>query len=323
MALPALGIDVSKKKLDLGLLVDGKLKHKTCDNSLDGYQAMLEWLQRQKVGQVQAVLEATGGLEDGAATALADAGHLVSIQNPGLIAKFAQSLNVRSKTDKLDSEVIARYADRMHEDLRPWSPPPIELRELKHLVNRRQALVEMRTEELNRLEANPKAPTVKKSIAEHLAFLDEEIERLEALIRDHIDRHPGLKNQKDLLVSIPGIGEGTAALFLGEVGALLGQMTHAKQLVAHCGLNVRHKESGSSVRGRPRFSKCGNRRLRSALFMPAMCAAIHNPVIRAQSERLKEKGKPYKVRIGAAMRKLLHLMFGVLKTQTPFDPSFA
>lgn len=322
MALPSLGIDVSKKKLDLALLVDGKLKHKTCENTHDGFNVMLEWLKRQKVERVHAVFEATGGYEESAATALADAGHLVSIQNPALIAKFAQSLNVRSKTDKLDSSSIAHYAERMREDLRLWSPPPVELRELKDLVNRRQALVEMRTQELNRLEM-AKERSVRQSIQSHLAFLNDQIEKLEEQIRDHIDRHPGLKSQQELLQSIPGVGQGTAALFLAEVGGVIAQMTHAKQLVAYCGLNVRHHESGSSVRGRPRMSKFGNRKARTSLYMPAMSAIRYNPVIKALNDRLKTAGKPFKVCMGAAMRKLVHIIFGVLKHQTPFNANLA
>lgn len=324
MALPALGIDVSKKKLDLALLVSGKMKHKVCENTPAGYLTMLEWLKRQKVEQVHAVLEATGGLEEGAAIALAEAGHLVSLQNPGLIQKFAASLGHRSKTDKLDATAIALYADRMREDLRVWAPPPVELRELRELVNRRQALVEMRTQELNRLESlGKKGTSVRDSIQKVLAHLDQEIQRLEELIHDHINRHPGLKSQVGLLKSIPGVGDVTAALFLGEVGALLPSLTHAKQLVSYCGMNVRHKQSGSSVNGKSRISKCGNRRLRSALYMPALTALRMNDAVRALAARLEERGKSRMVQIGAAMRKLLHQMFGVLKHQREFDPAIA
>lgn len=317
--LPALGIDVSKKKLDLALLVNGKLKFKVCENSPDGYENMLRWLKHQKVEQVQAVLEATGGLEEGAATALADAGHLVSIQNPGLIHQFAASLGHRSKTDKLDASAIAHYADRMRSDLRPWSPPSLELRELRALVNRRQALVEMQTQELNRLEA-AKAPSVRQSIEKTLNHLKSEIKQLEDLIDQHIDRHPGLKSQVDLLTSIPGVGEGTATLFMAEVGAVIPNFTHAKQLVAHCGLNVRQRESGSSVRGRARLSKYGNKRLRAGLYLPALAAIRFNPDVKALAARLSDKGKSKMVTVGAAMRKLLHIMFGVLKHQRPFSP---
>lgn len=324
MALSSLGIDVSKKKLDLALLVDGKLRFKTCENTPAGHAAMLEWLKRQKVERVHAVLEATGGLEEAAATALVEAGHLVSVQNPGLIHQFAASLGHRSKTDKLDAEAIARYADRMREDLRPWSPPPVELRELRALANRRQALVEMQTQEQNRLgSVGQRDQEVRGSIEKVLASLAAEIQRLDELIRDHIDRHPGLKSQVGLLKSIPGVGPITAALFLAEVGALLPGFSHPKQLVAYCGMNVRQRQSGSSVHGRPRLSKAGNRRLRAALYMPAMAAIRFNDPIKALAERLQEKGKTRMVQIGAAMRKLLHQMFGVIKNQQAFDPAFA
>lgn len=322
MTIAALGIDVSKKKLDLALLVNGKLKHKTCDNTPDGYGVMLEWIKRQKLEQVHAVFEATGGFEEGPAIALADAGHLVSIQNPALIAKFAQSLGHRSKTDKLDAAAIALYGERMRQDLRLWSAPPLELRELRALVNRRQALVEMRTQELNRLESlKDRDEVVRRSIETVLAHLDKEIQLLEDLIRQHIDRHPDLKSQCELLKTIPGIGDGTAAFFLAEIGARLSLFSHAKQLVAYCGLNVRHKESGSSVRGRSRLSKFGNKRLRAALYMPALVALRWNPAVKALAARMEENHKSKMARVGAAMRKLLHQIFGVLKNQQPFNPA--
>lgn len=324
MTLPALGIDVSKKKLDLALSVNGKIKHKVCENSPAGYLTMLEWIKRQKVDQVHAVLEPTGGLEEGAAIALAEAGHVVSLQNPGLIQKFAASLGRRSKTDKLDAEAIALYADRMRDDLRLWSPPPLELRELRDLVSRRQSLVEMRTQELNRLEGlGRKETSVRDSIQKVLAHLNQEIERLDELIRDHIDRHPGLKSQVDLLKSIPGVGDTTATLFIAEVGSLLSSFSHAKQLVSYAGMSVEHRQSGTSVNGRPRISKRGNKRLRSGLYMPALTALRLNDSVKELAARLAEKGKSRMVQIGAAMRKLLHQMFGVLKHQKPFDPSFA
>lgn len=146
---------------------------------------------------------------------------------------------------------------------------------------------------------------------------------MEDLIREHIDRHPGLRSQVDLLKTIPGVGDTTATLFLAEVGSLLPQLTHAKQLVAYCGLNVRHKQSGSSVNGKSRLSKCGNKRLRAALYMPAMTAMRTNTAIKAMAARLEERGKSKMVQLGAAMRKLLHQMFGILKHQRSFDPAFA
>ena len=172
--------------------------------------------------------------------------------------------------------------------------------------------------EANRLEVAA-TEAVKESLAEHLAFLDREIARTEKSIRSHIDSHPGLTGQRELLLSIPGIGEATAAKILGEIMDVK-LYEGARQLAAFAGLAPRLHESGSSVRRRARLSKTGAPRLRKALYFPAIVAMRHNPHVRALSERLKERGKcPMQV-IGAAMRKLIHIAYGVLKSGKPFDP---
>lgn len=323
MAIPFLGIDVSKKKLDCALLLDGKTLNKSCENSASGFKQLLEWLTKRKVEQVHAVLEATGGYEEAVAKALFEAGHRVSVVNPLSIHAFAKQRLTRSKTDKLDAMTIAEYARRNAEDLPHWEPPAKELTELRDLVHRRQALVEMRTQESNRLQSASGGPVVDKMVQDHLNYLERQIAEVEAAIDDHLDNHPTLKQQHDLLVSIPGIGTHTASLFLAEVAAKLSWIQHPKQLVAYCGMDIRRRESGSSVWSRPRMSKLGNSRLRSALFMPAKAAMRWNPNISKRDERLRAEGKHYFVRVGAAMRKLLHQMYGVLVNQQPFDPNYA
>lgn len=318
-----LGIDVSKKKLDCALIVGDKVLDKTCENSPKGFKELVDWLSKRKVERVHACVEATGGFEEKVATALFHAGHLVSVLNPMTIHAFAQQRLTRSKTDRIDARTIAEYAKRNYEDLRAWEPPPKEVTQLRDLVKRRQDLVEMKTQETNRLKSESGGPMVDDLVQRHIDFLEREIALVEAAIDDHIDKHPGLKAQRDLLTSIPGIGDQTAALFLGEVATKLAWLENAKQLVCYAGMDVRKRESGSSVRGRSRMSKMGNRRLRSGLFMPAKSALRFNPIIKAADQRLIEENRPYKVRVGAAMRRLLHQMFGVLKHGRPFDPCYA
>ena len=172
--------------------------------------------------------------------------------------------------------------------------------------------------EANRLEVAATA-AVSESLAGHVAYLDEEIARTEALIGSHIDSHPGLRAQRDLLVSIPGIGETTAAKLLAEIMDVK-LYKGARQLAAFAGLAPRLHESGSSVRKRARLSKAGAPRLRKALYFPAIAAIKYNPYVKDLSERLRQRGKcPMQV-IGAAMRKLIHLAYGVLKSGRPFDP---
>lgn len=318
MSIPALGIDVSKKKLDLALLKDGKCKHKVCDNTPNGHKEMLGWLERQGAAQVHALLEATGGYEESAATALAEAGHLVSVVNPYESARVVVGLNPRNKTDKVDAKGLAQYCELQASNLSLWKPKPPEYRELERLIRRREAVVEMRTQEENRLQAPTAGAEETRLIEEHLSYLNKQIAELDRLIKDHIDRHPGLKAADKLLQSIPGVGPITSAYFLAEVAAQLDRLNHPKKVVAYCGVSVKHRESGTSVRGRSRMSKFGNRQMRKALYMAAKAAMRCNPVIQSLHERLDARGKPYKVCVGAAMRKLLHIMYGVIKHQSNF-----
>jgi len=317
MSLPALGIDVSKLKFDVALLREsGKFKHRVFPNTPAGFAQLSAWVEKQQTGRVHACLEATGAYSDSLATYLHEQGHLVSVVNPAQIKAYAESHLARVKTDKADATLIARFCSERHPP--EWRPLPREVRELQALVRRLDSLLEMRQMEANRLGvANTAA--VKESLAGHLAFLDAEVARTEALIRSHIDSHPGLRGQRELLVSIPGIGETTAAKILGEIMDVK-LYESARQLAAFAGLAPRLHESGSSVRKRAKLSKVGAPRLRKALYFPAIVAIKHNPYIKELSERLRRRGKCSMQIIGAAMRKLVHLAYGVLKSGKPFDP---
>jgi transposase len=193
---------------------------------------------------------------------------------------------------------------------------------LQALVRRLDSLPEMRQMEANRLEVSIAAQAVTESLVGHLAFLDEEIARTERLIHTHINNHPGLQEQCGLLLCIPGIGSTTAAKLLSEIQDVK-LYESARQLAAFAGLVPRLHESGSLVRRKARLSKTGAPRLRKALYFPAIVAIKHNPPIRALGMRMKGRGKcPIEV-IGAAMRKLVHIAYGVLKSGRPFDPELA
>jgi transposase len=141
------------------------------------------------------------------------------------------------------------------------------------------------------------------------------------VIKDHIDQNPSLKQQRDLLSSIPGIGELTAAKVLAEI-VDIKLYSSARQVAAFAGLVPRHNQSGSSVRGRPRLCKVGTARLRKAMYFPAIVATQHNPTIKALSQRLRDRGKCPMQIIGASMRKLIHIVYGVLKSGRPFNPDY-
>jgi transposase len=207
------GIDVSKKKLDVALLADGKLKSKVVENSAQGYEDLGDWVLRQKVAveDVHVCMESTGIYSEPVAMGLQQAGFKVSVVNPGCIKGFGKSENLRNKTDDIDAGLIARYCAAVKPEF--WSPPPLEQRQLRAWSDRLLALKDIRQQEQNRIEAHRFAgqDALVKHVEEHVDWLDKQIAQLEKDIDDHIDRHPDLKRDADLITSIPGLGRVTAA----------------------------------------------------------------------------------------------------------------
>jgi transposase len=269
------------------------------------------------VACLHACLEATGSHGDELALYLHEAGHTVSIVNPARIKGFAQSELIRTKTDKIDSGIIARFCLAMKPQ--SWIPPSPEVRALRALVRRAESLIDMLTQEKNRLGTAHES--VIPLIKEHIDYLKKEIEEVRRQIADMIDRDPNLKRKKDLLASIPAIGKVTIASILAEVDDL-GRFTHVRELVAFIGLAPKETLSGSSIKGKPRLCKTGHPRLRRALYMPALVSLQCNPLMIAFYRRLKEKGKNGKVIVCAIMRKLVHVIFGVLKSGKMYDPNY-
>ena len=211
-----LGIDIAKAKFDVALLLPpGKLRRKSCPNTRAGFAELTQWLGRQDAPQVHAALEATGTYGNALAHYLHDAGHVVSVLNPAVTHAFAASQLTRAKTDRIDAELIARYTATQHPPI--WTPAPREVRELQALIRRLDALQSMKTQETNRLEAMPASDRVRTSLETVIATLTAEIKAVRQQIRDHLDQHPGLRDQRDLLTTIPGIGEATAAVLIAEL----------------------------------------------------------------------------------------------------------
>jgi transposase len=312
------GIDVSKEKLDVALLRDqGKFRDKVVANSRKGFLELAGWLAKQGVTQAHICMEATGAYWEDLAEFLVDAGFEVSVVNPLLIRKFGESLGERSKTDRLDARVIAKFCSERAPDR--WQAPSKAVRGLRALVRRREALIELRTEELNRRDSASE-PRVLESINKVIAMLDEQIAQIERQIRDHIDSDPTLKDQRKLLESVPGIGPVVSAMLLSYYGGDL-RFNSSKQAVAFAGLDTSRRESGSSVRGKPRLSKKGHSNIRGTLYMPAVVAMTKSDWGKAFAGRLVAAGKPKLLVIGAVMRKLVAIAYGVLKSGQPFNPA--
>lgn len=312
-----LGVDVSKKTLDLCLLNEQRKRYLQVSNAPGGFQQLRSWLSQCGVGTLRVCLEATGLYGEELAEFLYEDGHEVAVVNPARIRAYAASQLTRNKTDRVDAALIADFCRTQKVTL--WSPPPAERRELRELVRLRHALIGMRQQQRNRLAAGGRSETVSGMLQQHLAYLQSQIDRLDEQIQEHIAQHPLLKRRHDLLVSIPGIGQITAAVLLGEIGDFLS-FGDVRQLVAYAGLNPRHHRSGSSVRGPSHIAKTGNAHIRDALYWPAVTALRHNPLIKPLCERIIGEGKPRMVAVVAAMRKLLHLAYGVIKNDKPFDP---
>ena len=314
------GIDIAKHKFDLAWLSGEKIKKsKKFDNTQSGHKDLLQWLkdQRLTVENCHFAMEATSQYYEALATILADAGCTVSVVNPAQIKAFGQATMSRQKTDRADAVLIARFCKVMAPQ--PWEPPPREVRELQRLLARLEALQSMHVQEQNRrYEAQGIALDSVERVIETLA---EEIKRLQKKIRDHIDGHPGLREQDELLQSIPGVGSGASSY---AIAWLRGErFKDARQAAAFVGLSPRHHESGDSVLAKSRLCKQGHGRLRKILYWPAMAAIRYNAAAAELSGRMVAAGKNKKVAIIAVMRKLVHWMIGVLKSGKAFDVNLA
>ena len=313
-----LGMDISKKKMDVLLVVKDKSFKRVFDNTPKGHGLLNGWLKSLHVDkEVHICLEATGPYSEPPAEFLHGKGYRVSMVNPLRVHEFGKAQLRRNKTDAADARLIADFCMAMEPD--DWHPLPPKIKHLQALTRRIEVLDQILLSERNRLSESATRP-VQPSLERMIENLEKEIAEIKKLIKEHIDNNPDLKQQSDLLRSIPGIGEKTVALLLGELN--FAAFKSARSLAAHVGLTPRKDQSGSSL-NRTRISKLGSGRLRKALYFPAISAIQHNAIIKSLANRLKNKGKRPKEVVCAAMRKLLHIAFGVIKHHSPFDPNLA
>src|SRR5258707_2933948 len=312
--MAVLGIDVSKDRLDV-VWMDEQRQTQYCqvENEASGYAKLKRWLRQRAVDGV--CLEATGRYSEGVAEYLHEAGYRVSLVNPALIRGYATSQLRRNKTDKLEATLIADFCRTQQPEA--WTPPPPEVRALQALVRH---LATLETD--NRLrEAAALPDLVVAQLTSQRDLMVQQIDQLKTAIQDPIAHFPDLRRQRDLMDSIPGIGKLTAAKLLAECRSV-SRFDDVRQLVAFAGLNPAHHQSGSSIKKKTTISKTGNSAIRAALYMPAVSAKRHNPLLRPFAQRLLARGYCEMQVITAVMRKLLHLVFGVLKSGKPFDPNF-
>ena len=314
-----LGIDISKDKFDVCLLaVDSPAtpQARACfPNSPAGFRRLRRWLSAQRFSRLHACLEATSRYGEGLAQFLFEHQQTMSVVNPRRLRHFADSLLVRTQNDPIDAHIIARFCATQKPAL--WQPAAAERRALQDFTRLRHFLVGQAQRLKNRLHTENRA--LGKILRRQIRSLETSIAHLEKQMAAHLQQHPALAQAVALVDSISGLGPVSGATTVAELPPI-GQFARAAQLVAYAGLDPRKKDSGSSVRGVAHVSKMGSRPLRAALYMAAVAALTHNPLVRAQAQRLRARGKKGKTLVCAAMRQLVRLIYGVLKHQQAFDP---
>lgn len=314
------GIDVSAKTFHLSLDHAGRQVRKQLPNTPAGHRRLLALLQRHGVA-TRVALEATGTYYLDLALALATAPDVeVMVVNPRSLRHYAQATGARAKTDPIDADLIVDFLRRM--PFEPWRPPSRLQLDLLALSRRISQLVDQRAEERNRLHATRAAhclpEAVRQDLRDHIAQLGKRIAQLRQQALELIHSDAGLQRRYELLLTVPGIATVSAITLLAEIDHLPDGLS-ARQWVASAGLDPRIAESGQR-RARAHISRAGNAHLRRALYMPVLVATRRQAHFRAFYERLVERGKPKRVAQTAAMRKLLHALYGILKNDLPFDP---
>jgi len=317
------GIDVSARSLMVLLRRDGQARPaRSFLNTPEGHRLICRYL--AKGGhRVRVCLESTGlyGLDLALVLSVCD-GIEVMVANPRAVRRFAQALGHRSKNDQIDAALLEEFAARM--PFEPWQRPGQAALELRAIARRIKALTVACTAEKNRLHAATSTHTtpriVRKDLQQSIRHHQQSILRLRNEAQRIVALDARLKQQFDLLVTVPGVASTSAILILGEI-VVLSEDLDARQWVAHCGLDPRHEISGTSVKHPGHISKAGNKYLRSALYMPALVARRRQPNLKAFALHLVSKGKKPIQALVAVMRKLLVAIHHMLKRSQPFDGS--
>lgn len=307
-----IGIDVSKKKLDLVELPTGE--HWQVDNSVDGIKLLLERFGKEAPNLI--VLEPSGGYESLALHSLSQAGCKVALVQATRVRDFAGALGKRAKNDKIDARVLALFAQKINPEVRDL--PSAERLEFESLVARRVQIIDMLTSEKNRLALTSSA-SVRADLEKHIAFLESQQKALEAQLETRVAKDDAWLQLSKVLNSVPGVGDVTVRTLLGSLPEL-GQLSRT-EIAALVGVAPFDRESGV-MKGK-RFISGGRANVRNALYMAANSARRWNSVIKEVWTRLEQAGKPFKVCMVACMRKLLVMLNAIAKSGQPFDPNWA
>lgn len=316
------GIDIAKAKFDACFLPSDRRRQQAglFSNDSQGFAKLLQWIERIDQGRsVQFCMEETGIYSRALATFLHQCGHRVSLVNPALIKAFGRSLNLRSKTDRIDAHLIATYARERQPE--PWQPLPSQHQSLRELSRRREQVMQALLIERNHLEGCV-SETVRPLIDAAIAGLEAQIATLDRMMEQLASKDAILHHNLLLLQSVPGIGRLTALRLLAELPCL-DRFESARALCAYAGLTPKIEQSGSSLNRKARLCKQGRAGLRQLLFMPAVSLfSTKSGPLKEFAQRLLANAKPKMCVVGALMRKLLSLAFAILRSGQPFDPNF-
>lgn len=305
------GIDVSKAHLDIALRPTEKQWQ--VDNTVEGIEQLVE--QAKVIQPTLIILEATGGLELAVASALAAVNLPVAVINPRQARDFAKSLGKLAKTDKIDAAMLARFGDSVRPE--PRLMPSEQAQQLQALLVRRRQLIEMLVAEKNRMYLTHRS--MQPRLKDHIAWLEEELVRIDGEMKDQLHNSPIWREKEDLLRSVPGVGPVTAGTLMAELPEL-GTLNR-KKIAALVGVAPFNYDSGY-MRGK-RAIWGGRASVRQVLYMATLSASRHNPVIRAHYEHLSQMGKPGKVALVACMRKLLTILNAMVHSRTAWQPNLA
>ncbi len=320
--LSLVGIDVGARELVVAIKQGKKTTNATFTNDAEGHKKLSAFLTKRG-RSARVCLEATGIYSLDVAFALHNHDRIeLMVANPRATSSFAKAMMKRAKTDAVDARTLLAFAERM--PFSPWQPPPPAALALRSTTRRMVAISKQLTAEKNRLHAakhNASLPAfLVTDLKESVKQLKARLSRLEMEALEFIEGSEELSERFELLKSVPGIADRSGLHLLAEL-LLLPPDMDVRQWVAHAGLDPRPFQSGTSVNKPMRISKAGNLYIRRALFMPALVAIQHDKAVRAFYSRLLHRGKPKMKANIAVMRKLLHAIYGIFKTNTPFDPT--
>ncbi len=308
-----LGIDVSKKTIDCCLISDSIFYERRFDNTEDGFRRLDDWIQEYTAEAVHCCCEATGIYHEAIAAHLRQK-NIVSIVNPSKIKGFREAEQTRTKTDRQDARLIAEYCRRMQPQA--WQPPTEEQEFLQAITDYIARLKQQRAAEQTKHQTAP--DTIRHHIQTTIDHLNRLIATVQNELKDFYRQNPAYNEKKNRLKTIDGIGESAASALLAKLTRY--DFANQNQFAAYLGLDPKIKDSGTSVKGKPRISKQGQKNARKALYMPALVAYRMN-AFPAFTARLKARGKPPKLIIVAIMRKLAVIAYQLYKTGKDYDRS--